>query len=219
MRLHLTTTPNETLVPFNYHPQLVEVLHKWLGITQPDGKPALYSFSWLQNAMVSETGLNYPAGAKFFISFHNDESLRQALKSILNDAGICFGMQVTDVTIEENPDLTDKTLFRCANPIFVRNYENGQYIHYTYKDEIAGKLLEKMLARKMELAGLPKDESLKIQFDCSTGAPKTKIIDYKGIENRVNLCPVMIEGRLDTKQFAWNVGLGHSTGIGFGSIY
>lgn len=219
MRLHIKTTPNKILVPFSYQPQLVEMLHNWLDITEPSGKPALYSFSWLLNAKISENGLNYPNGTKFFISFYNDTHLKQAVKSIMSNAELCFGMRITDIIIEENPDLTNKTLFQCASPIFVRRHEGNKDIHYTYKDEIAGKFLTEVLLRKMELAGLPRDETLKIQFDCSSGKAKTKVIDYKGVGNRVNQCPMIIEGKPETKQFAWNVGLGNSTGIGFGAIY
>jgi CRISPR-associated endoribonuclease Cas6 len=71
----------------------------------------------------------------------------------------------------------------------------------------------------MKIAGLPEDESLKIRFDISSGNKRTKVIDYRGIKNRVNLCPVIMEGKSETKAFAWNVGLGNSTGIGFGAIY
>jgi CRISPR-associated endoribonuclease Cas6 len=44
------------------------------------------------------------------------------------------------------------------------------------------------------------------------------MIIYKGIANKANWCPVIIKGRPETKLFAWNVGLGNSTGIGFGAI-
>jgi CRISPR-associated endoribonuclease Cas6 len=191
-----------------------------LDIKELSGKPALYSFSWLLNAKVSENALDYPNGAKFFISFHNDVDLKQVVKSIMNNAEMCFGMEITDMTIEENPDLTNKTLFQCASPIFICRPGSDKNIHYTFNDENAGKFLEETLLHKMRLVGLPKDDSLKIQFAPSaTNAAKIIIIDYRGVNNRVNLCPVIIEGKTETKVFAWNVGLGNSTGIGFGAIY
>jgi CRISPR-associated endoribonuclease Cas6 len=71
----------------------------------------------------------------------------------------------------------------------------------------------------MKLAGLSEDSSLRIQFDTSAVGIRTKLIDYRGIKNRVSLCPVIVEGKPETQVFAWNVGLGSSTGIGFGAIY
>jgi CRISPR/Cas system endoribonuclease Cas6 (RAMP superfamily) len=84
MRIHIKTTPNKELVPFNYQHKLVGILHKWLGVNELHGKPALYSFSWLLNAKSEENGLNYPNGAKLFISFHDDNYLKQVVKPEFN---------------------------------------------------------------------------------------------------------------------------------------
>ena len=220
MRIHIKTTPNKGLVPFNYQSKMVGVLHKWIGLNELHGNPALYSFSWLLNAKPREDGLNYPDGAKFFISFHDNDYLKQVIKTILQDPEMFLGLKVLDITIQEEPDLTNQTLFQCASPIFLRYSTNGEtYKHYTFKDEESGKLLTEKLLFKMELAGLPKDETLDIRFTPSEGYAKIKLIDYKGVKNRVNQCPIIIEGKPETKIFAWNVGIGNSTGIGFGAIY
>ena len=60
---------------------------------------------------------------------------------------------------------------------------------------------------------------LDISFDLTYAKKKIKFINYRGIRNKANLCPVYIKGKPETKAFAWNVGIGNSTGIGFGSIY
>jgi CRISPR-associated endoribonuclease Cas6 len=69
----------------------------------------------------------------------------------------------------------------------------------------------------MKLAGL-EDDTLEIQFDRENPRATTKLINYKEIKNRTNWCPVIIKGKPETKLFAWNVGIGNSTGIGFGAI-
>lgn len=48
---------------------------------------------------------------------------------------------------------------------------------------------------------------------------KIKTIYYNGIGNRTSWCPVRIQGKPETKVFAWATGIGNSTGAGFGSIY
>lgn len=219
MRIHLSTTANEGLVPFNYQSKMVGTLHKWLGLNGLHGTPALYSFSWLLNAKPTDKGLDYPNGAKFFISFYSDDYLKQVIKNILREPEMFLGLKVLDITIQEEPDLTRQTVFKCASPIFLRYSDQERDRHYTFKDDESGKLLTEKLLFKMNLAGLPKDESLNIRFAPSEGSARVKLIDYKGIKNRVNLCPVIIEGKPETKAFAWNVGLGNSTGIGFGSVY
>jgi CRISPR-associated endoribonuclease Cas6 len=220
MRIHIQTTPNREVVPFSHQHKLVGTIHKWLGPNDLHGTPALYSYSWLQQGRKAEGGLNFPHGARFFISFYNDAYLKQVVKSIMSDTGMCFGMEVTDVSIEENPDLKDKNLFQCGSPIFIQRYEGDRNIHYTYQDPGAGAFLAETINHKMVLAGLCKDESLIIRFEPTASLfVKTRILDYRGVRNKVNLCPVIIEARPDTKLFAWNVGLGSSTGIGYGAIY
>jgi CRISPR-associated endoribonuclease Cas6 len=132
---------------------------------------------------------------------------------------MCYGLNVNNVSVVKTPDFRERTLFHCASPIFVRRIEGERDKHYTFENENAGEFLKETLLHKMEIAGLPEDADLKIRFDPSSKTKRTKIIDYRGIKNRVNLCPVIMEGRPETKEFAWNVGLGNSTGIGFGAIY
>ena len=45
-----------------------------------------------------------------------------------------------------------------------------------------------------------------------------KFPDGKGIENRASICPLIIIAKPETIAFTWNVGIGNSTGIGFGAI-
>lgn len=220
MRIHIQTTCNTEKVDFNYQPKLVGVLHKWLGSNDLHGKISLYSFSWLMNARAINGGLDYPNGATFFISFYENQYLKQIIKAILDDPEMCYGMRVVDVTIEEEPDFSERTLFRTASPIFIHRHNDKENKHYTYEDEESGELMKETLLHKMKLVGLPLDETLQIRFELSAPNKKVKLIDYRGIKNRVSqACPVIIEGKAQTKAFAWCVGVGNSTGIGFGAIY
>jgi CRISPR-associated endoribonuclease Cas6 len=219
MRIYLNATPNTETVPFNYQHKLVGVLHKWLGANELHGKVSLYSFSWLLNGKPTKEGLNYPNGATFFISFYEAQYVKQIIKAILDDPQMCYGMSVVDVTIEDEPDFSNLSLFRVASPIFIHRYNDDNNKHYTYNDSEAGELMKETLLHKMQLAGLAPDDTLKIKFDTSYFNKKLKLIDYRGIKNRVNFCPIIIEAKPETKAFAWAVGLGNSTGIGFGSIY
>ena len=69
----------------------------------------------------------------------------------------------------------------------------------------------------MKIAGLI-DDDIKLRFDTSYPKARTKLLTYNNVKNRASWCPVIIEGKPESKLFAWNVGLGNSTGIGFGAI-
>jgi CRISPR-associated endoribonuclease Cas6 len=69
----------------------------------------------------------------------------------------------------------------------------------------------------MQKAGII-DDSLQIYFEVDYPRAGTKKITYNGVQNRASWCPVVIKALPETKLFAWNVGMGNSTGIGFGAI-
>jgi len=58
MRLYLSLSPNEEIIPYNYQPLLTGAIHKWMGKDNFEhGKLSLYSFSWLQNVNTSKKGI------------------------------------------------------------------------------------------------------------------------------------------------------------------
>jgi CRISPR-associated protein Cas6 len=223
MRIHIKTTPSKETIGFNHLHLLTGTIHKWFGRNDFHDSISLYSFSNLTGSKASKNGLDFPNGANFFISCWNNEQTKQLIKGIQNDPEMFFGLKANEIILQENPELSTKTIFQIGSPIYIqRNLENGKKKFYYFDDEESPKLLEETLTTKMISAGLPKDETLRITFDNNYHKKSTKKIDYKRgnqiTKIRANWCPVVIEGKPETKQFAWNVGIGNSTGIGFGAI-
>lgn len=219
MRLHLKTTPNKSPVPFNYQQKLVGTIHKWLGNNTIHGAISLYSFSWLKGGRKEGDALRFANGASMFISFFDDNYIRKIARSILDDPEMFCGLVVTSITIEDSPMIDDRELFFCASPIFIkRNHTDGTINHYNFTDPQANQFLKETLLSKMKIAGL-EDGTLDIRFDTSYSKKKLKLVRYHGIGNKASICPIIIKGKPATKLFAWNVGVGNSTGIGFGAIY
>lgn len=221
MRIHLRTTANTQIVPFNYQQKLVGTIHKWLGKNELHDIMSLYSFSWLHNGKQIEKGFDFPNGAYWFISFYDNKKLKIIINEIRNFPEIFNGMSVTDISIEETPDFNSKEIFSLGSPIFLKRSFPGDLKnkHYTFEDPESNNLMKETLLHKMHMAGLPTDETLEIGFDLTYEKKKIKYINYHNIRNKASLCPIYIKGTPETKAFAWNVGIGNSTGIGFGSIY
>ena len=174
MRINLKTTSSQMCIPFNYQPKLVGTLHKWLGPNDIHGKLAMHSFSWLMGGSTTTNGIVFDNGARFFISFHDPDRIRQIVRTILEDPVMFEGLIVTDVSIQPDPDLSNCEFFKIGSPVFIqRRLEDGSNKHYTYEDTVAGNLLEETLRHKMQVAGLPDDRTLKISF--ATEYPKKKI--------------------------------------------
>jgi len=218
MRLHLTLTPNTEPIPFNYQHQLTGVLHKWLGQNDLHDKISLYSFSWLKGkAERIEGGLNFPNGAKWFISFWEEEYAQQLVKGILNEPSVFKGMNVTEVQIQETPEFGTSNYFKVASPVLLRmNLDDGSRKHLTARDEKASELLNERMKSKMLQANL--NSRIEIRFDEKYINPKTKLVNIKGTKLKTNICPVLIEGDEVALKFAWNVGVGELTGSGLGAL-
>jgi CRISPR-associated endoribonuclease Cas6 len=221
MRLHLRLTSNSEPVPFNYQHQLTGALHKWLGENELHDKISLYSFSWLRGkAERVDGGLNFSGGARWFISFWEDEHTKKLKDGILREPEVIFGMQVAKVKEQAIPEFNDNYRFKVASPVLIRsNQDDGSRKHLLYNEKEADEILTKRMKAKLEAANFSNHESkINISFDRSYPNPQTKLVEIKGTKLRANICPVKIEGAPDAIKFAWNVGVGELTGSGFGAI-
>ncbi len=140
------------------------------------------------------------------------------IDGIQKDPTMFCGLSVSEIILQqEAPNFSNKDVFFVASPIFIKRKNDKQIEHIIYNDARANSYLKETLLTKMQIAGI-EDHSFDIQFDNSYSKASTKLIDYNGIKNRANWCSVIIKGKPETKLFAWNVGIGNSTGIGFGAI-
>lgn len=218
MRLYLKLTKNKEIIPFNYQHLLTGAIHKWIGEENKEhGEVSLYSFSWLQKVTTNSKGIMLTRDSYFFISAFSGTLLKNILKGVLENPFVCCGSEVYDVQIMETPGFGTKEHFLLASPAFIKRRFDDKQKHIAFNDELSGKYMTETMSKKLSVAGLS-SEGLSIKFDKNYPNPKTKLIHYKEIENKANICPVIIEGTPEQIAFAWNVGVGNSTGIGFGAL-
>jgi CRISPR-associated endoribonuclease Cas6 len=220
MRIILKLSKNTEPIPFNHLQYLVGALHKWIGKQNGvHGDMSLYSFSWLKGTTKFGNGLQCNNGASWYISTHDDLVLKQIITGIQEDPNVCFGMKVQGIVLQETPAFENSTRFVLGSPIFIKARIEGQkhQKHYIFKDSESETIMTDILKKKLEIANL-NASGVKVYFDKEFYNPKTKNVNYRGIENIANMCPVIIEGTPEQIGFAWNVGIGHSTGIGFGAL-
>jgi len=217
MRVHFKIQSQNKIIPFDHQPLLTGTIHKWLGWNEEHGNVSLYSFSRLEGGKATKSGLKFEKGTSFFFSCHEPELIKKLIAGIQEDPSLFHGWQVAEVIIQEDPDFTERQLFFTASPIFIKRRSGEKVDHIMFNDPRANQNLKETLQTKMHEAGMW-DESFDICFDISHPKAGTKKITYNGVQNRASWCPVIIKGKPETKLFAWNVGLGNSTGIGFGAI-
>ena len=221
MRLHLHLTPSKIAVPFPHLPQLVGTIHKWLGAAnQEHDAVSLYSFSWLNGSQASRSGLHFPNGASLFFSTPDGEMLERLIKGVQSDPTLAWGMEVRELVLQHPPEFeTGRQIFKAASPVLARGSgaTDKDRRHLTFEDAEAGTLLTETLRYKLELAGLPA-EGASVYFDTAYPHAKTKVVYYKGVPNKASVCPVVVEGTPEQIAFAWSVGVGQSSGVGFGAL-
>ena len=217
MRIYLKISVPNKIIPFNHQPQLVGVIHKWLGWNEEHGKLSLYSCSRLEGGKAAQEGLKFNKETELFFSSYNVDILKKMIAGIQADPSMFSNLIVNEIIVQEDPDLSNRELFWTGSPIFIKRREGERINHILFTDPRSSDYLKETLITKMKDASIS-DDSLDIYFHTDYSGARTYKIDYNGIGNKTSWCPVIIKGKKETKLFAWNVGLGNSTGIGFGAI-
>lgn len=220
MRLKLGIKGENNKIPFNYQHLLTGCLHKWIGENNlVHGKTSLYSFSWLQKVKTEKEGLILTENSTCFFSFFDEQLAKKVINGIINNPELFNGCFVNSVTIQPTPKFSNKESFFVASPVLIKRpiISKEKEKHYTYLDEESDILITDTLKTKLKLAGL-NDENVYVTFNKNYSGAKTKVVAYNKIKNKTNVCPITIEGTPEQIAFAWDVGIGNSTGIGFGSL-
>jgi len=217
MRIHITIKSENKFVPFNYQPAITGAIHKWIGINKIHDKTSMYSFSWLKGGRKNGDGLIFENETSFQFSSYNNELIRKIINGIQIDPTINYGLKVSEIIIQQTPAFSNKETFFVSSPVLVKRKENEREIHFTYDKVESDGLLTETMKTKLMRAGLNAD-NVQVGFDRNYSGAKTKLVYYKQIGNKTNICPIIIHGTPEQIAFAWNVGVGNSTGIGFGSL-
>jgi CRISPR-associated endoribonuclease Cas6 len=218
MRLRFQLSANTRDVPFSYQHTIIRNFHRLFPKNDFHDDLSLYSFSWLhtQQQNRTATGFHFPNGAEWFVSFYDEKYIRSMLATLLQQSELFFGMRVLDATIQETPVFPEEMRFFSASPILAKQFDGTRVHHRIFSDHEADAVLTQTLRTKLRKAGL--NDSATVRFDRSFGGAKTRLVDIGGIRNRASSCPVIVEGSPEAVAFVWNVGVGHSTGAGFGAV-
>ena len=221
MRLHFDLSPNQEPVPFDYQHFLTGAFNKWLGDNEQHDEISLYSLSWLYQGFARNGMLEFPKGARWFISAYDESLISKLIDRILMQPDVCCGMRVTKIIQQATPCFDGYYAFKVGSPVLAKSKMiEGKVKHYLFSDVESDEVLTATLRHKMDIAGLPNaSKQVSVSFDRSYRNAKTKLVKIKGIANRASFCPVIVEGTPEAVQFAWNVGVGHGTGIGFGCLW
>ena len=221
MRLYLHLDARDA-VPFDYLPTLKSAFHLWTGHNPNlhDGL-SLYCYSWLRGGRAGRGGIRFPEGASWFISAPGRELIHSVVTGVVRHGELDLGLRVRDVRMQDAPEFAaGEQPFRVASPVFIKHeVEKGKPAdHLLPGHELADALLTQTLQHKLRQAGLD-DAGAAVRFDpAHVAGAKSKLFRYKQVQCRGSICPVLVRGTSEQIAFAWEVGVGHSTGIGCGAL-
>jgi CRISPR-associated endoribonuclease Cas6 len=206
--VHLRGFVNKCLIPIG---EIENSLHDQL---------SNYSVSNLDGSKLTKKNtVVFRYGARFFFSSPDPTLTKKVAQSAIMQPELFAGMVITDIQIQPTPQFPDSMRFSVASPVLVKKFDGKTIHHLTFNDPEASDVMTRTMQTKLRAAGLDAHaETVRVRFDTSYSGAKTKLVDIHGIKNRANVCPVIVEGTPEAVAFAWDVGVGHSTGAGFGAL-
>ncbi len=114
-------------------------------------------------------------------------------------------------------------LFKTKSPILIKQKNSDGYNqYYTFEDDqnLVSQLLNKLMLKKLDDGGINASvNEFSISLDTNYQKKKIRWISLKTVGNKTSVCPVIVKtNREDIAEFIYNVGVGHSTGAGFGFL-
>lgn len=229
MKLKIEFTRNTELVPFNYVGNLNGYLHKVLGDKNGyHDSLSLYSSSFLHGGRMSQgkntNYLEFSRGATWYVSSPDKEFISRFIMNLYNNLDFAFGMKLKNATVVDYKlKDVDRYVFKTKSPVLIKQKdENRKNVYYTFEDDkkVVSDLLNNLMLKKLTSYGIEAaDDDFNISLDDSYEKKKIRWIQLKTVGNKTSVCPVIVEtSRKDIADFIYNVGVGHSTGAGFGFL-
>lgn len=215
MRIKIILSKSNSCIPFTYQGLMLGTIHKWFGANNKlHDKLSLYNYSWLKGFRINKYGLIADKQPYFYFSCFDDRLIDRLNAGICKDKSMFNGFEVIRI---ENIDCEIKECYEPLSPIFVKEKtENNSLEHLLFDNPKTETIMTNLMRNKMKFANV-NFELESIKFEVSEHS-KTKLVKIHGINSRANLCNVKIVGDENAHKFILDVGVGHSTGSGFGCI-
>lgn len=229
MKLKIEFSKNTEPVPFTYVTNLNGYLHKVLGSNNEyHDDISLYSTSFLHGGKISRDKkfLEFRNGAAWYVSSPDSQFITDFINNVYQNTEFAFGMKLQKVEIIETEPICEGEfyLFRTMSPILLkqRDFETRKNIYYTYEDDVktTSELMKSIILKKAEKAGIEMNsDDFDISFNYEYQQKKIKWITIKTVNNKTSVCPVFLRtSKPEIAEFISAVGIGHSTGSGFGFL-
>lgn len=222
MRIRINFTANTSIVPFNNQQLVNSYIHKCLGHNnQYHDARNDSSISGLQGGKkVDATGLSFSNGSFITVTSNDAVFLNTLLIGLMNNPEFTHGMKFNGVTHITESFINGWNHFATLSPFVIKEYVDKKTYHFlTLDDDDFSSKLKAYLVNKLTKIN-PKLDLTDFEVNVPSHAShKVKRILVKNTINLANQCHVSIHCKKNVAELLYTIGLGQSTGSGFGTIY
>ncbi len=223
MRIKIKFSKNIESVPINNQAILNSYIHKCLGVNNVyhDAK-SNYNISHLYGGKlnVEAKTLYFDEGGYIVVSSKDSEFINKLLIGIINNPVLINGMCFAGVDHIKEEFVNGWNYFATLSPFIIKKYvDKSKYSFITLKDDDFEEQVKNYLINKITKINSKLDLS---DFDVKipiSSKHKVKKILVKNVINSANSCHINIHTNKKVAELLYNIGVGQSTGSGFGTIY
>lgn len=220
MRIKLNFSKNTSVVPFQYYSLVNSYIHNCLGRNNVYHDSKSDYCICLNGGTLSDDkdGFNFENGYILVTSLDHDFIGKLIIGAVSNP--ILFnGMVFSHVSYINDEFYNGWNYFKTVSPFLIKKYSDKKnYTFLTLNDENFEKEVESYLKRIVNTVKPNLDTSnFKVEIDTSV-SHKVKNILVKNVINHANDCQINIFTNKKVAEFLYNIGIGQSTGSGFGTI-
>lgn len=221
MIIKINFTKSNQSIPVSNQKELNSYIHKCVGRNNKfHDAYSNYCISSLQGGKLDkETGfLSFQNDPYILFTMHdkNAEFVAKFLNGVMGDKHTLFGMHYKNIeylnfNVNEHFDL-----IYTVSPILIKKYEGGKTIKLSIKDDDFIDTLKENCIKKLKYNDI-EDSTFDIELHNPKNG-KVKKIFVGGVFNICSMCSFIVKGEKRTREMLYNLGLGNSTGSGFGMV-
>lgn len=218
MRIKINYSKNTSDVSIYNQSLLNSYIHKCIGINNKyHNTKSDYNISHLYGGKLNKVNntLEFKNGGYFVVSSNDGELVNKVLVGILNNQELFSGMKFSGVDYVEEQFYNGWNHFATLSPILIK--QGGGFLKLTSDDfeiKVQSYLINKLskINSKLDLS----DFKVKIP---KHHTHKVKKVLVKNVINLANQCQISIHTNKKVAKLLYNIGVGQSTGSGFGTVY
>lgn len=215
MIIKINFTQPEQIVPVANQKELNSYIHKCVGKNNKFHDAfSNYCVSSLQGGKlnIEDNTLVFNEIPHIFVTTNNEKFTESFLNGVMQDKHTLFGMHYKNIEMLNFNINRDYDLIYMASPILLKRNN----IKISYKDSNYIEALRDNCIAKLKYEGI-EDETFDIELH-NVEKSKVKKIMVGDVFNIATIASFIVRGKRETREKLYNLGLGNSTGSGFGMV-